>query len=103
MREPVVDTDAVGHMVIRSCMKTKLLPSKDSLLLYEEKGRARRRLILQLTFQRIIVKESNTGLQRPKVASVKTVLVMNKHGGPNGLVGREGRDTPTDHRRVSLC
>ena len=32
MREPVVDTDAVGHMVIRSCMKNqKILPSEDSL------------------------------------------------------------------------
>jgi hypothetical protein len=36
-----------------------ILPSKDSLLLYEEEGRARRRLILQLSFQMmIIVKES---------------------------------------------
>ena len=31
---------------------------------------------------------------------MKTVLVMNKHGGPNGLAGREGRDTPADYRRV---
>ena len=59
MREPVVDTDAVGHMVIRSRMKTKILLSEDSLLLYEEEGRVRRRLILQLSFQMmIIVKES---------------------------------------------
>ena len=51
MREPVVDTDAVGHMVIRSCMKTKILPSEDSLLLFEEEDRVRRRLILQLSFK----------------------------------------------------
>lgn len=34
MREPVVDTDAVGHMVIRSRMKTTTLPSEDSLWPY---------------------------------------------------------------------
>lgn len=38
MREPVVDTDAVGHMVIRSRIKTKILPSKDSPYFY---GRGR--------------------------------------------------------------
>ena len=31
VREPVVDTDAVGHMVIRSRMNTTTLPSEDSL------------------------------------------------------------------------
>lgn len=91
-----------GNKVARE--KPKILPSKDSLLLYEEEGRARRRLILQLSFQiMIIVKESNTKLQRLKVASVKTVLVIINAVAPIGLVGREGRDTPTDHRRVSLC
>ena len=87
MREPVVDTDAVGHMVIRSRMKTKILLSEDSLLLYEEEGRVRRRLILQLSFQMmIIVKESNELIlenQRLTVASVKTVLGFRKKcGGP---------------------
>jgi hypothetical protein len=59
VREPVVDTDAVGHSGIRERMKPQILPSKDSLLLYEEEGRVRRRLILQLTFQIMIVKEKN--------------------------------------------
>ena len=31
---------------------------------------------------------------------MKTEIVLKKHGGFIGLVGREGRDTPTDHRRV---
>ena len=74
-------------------------------LLFEEEGRVRRRLILQLSFQMmIIVKESNELIlenQRLTVASVKPVLDFRKNAaGPNGLAGREGRDTPADYRRV---
>ena len=60
MREPVVDTDAVGHMVIRSRMKNQNIAEQRQPQLYEDKGRVRRRLILQLSFQiMIIVKESD--------------------------------------------
>ena len=66
--------------------------------------RARRRLILQLLHLMIIVKESYElilEIQRLTVASVKPVLEFRKNAaGPNGLAGREGRDTPADYRRV---
>ena len=52
----------------------------------------------------IIVKESYELIlknQRLTVASVKPVLDFRKNAAdPNGLAGREGRDTPTDYRRV---
>jgi hypothetical protein len=53
--------DEDGHSGIRGRMKPQILPSKDSLLLYEEEGRARRRLILQLSLQKMIVKKSTAG------------------------------------------
>ena len=99
-----LSTRMCGHMVIRSRMKTKILPSEDSLLLFEEEGRVRRRLILQLLHLMIIVKESYELIlenQRLTVASVKPVLDFRKKcGGSHGLAGREGRDTPADYRRV---
>ena len=48
--------------MIRSRMKTTILPSEDSLLLYEEEGRARRRLILQLLHIIVQKKISNRSL-----------------------------------------
>ena len=78
-----LSTRMCGHMVIRSRMKNqKYCRTKTVSDHTVAEDRVRRRLILQLLHLMILVKESNTGLQRPKVASVKTVLVINKHGGP---------------------
>ena len=45
-----------------------------------------------------------TGLQRPKVASVKTVLVMNKCGGPPMVLLVEREETrPLTTAALSLC
>lgn len=59
VRPLVSRRDEVGHSGIRGRMKPQIMLSKDSLLLFEEEGRARRRLILQLLHLMILVKRIN--------------------------------------------